>query len=80
MTLKDRFDMTMVSFLIEPKQDATLLDHFEKLTDEYAIEFAEFIGKKTINYQDGKFRMKTLTPVLKTPEEILEIYKKEKGL
>ena len=45
-----------------------------------AIEFADWIGKNTIAYYDGKFRMKTLTPVFLTSEELLEIFKKEKGL
>jgi hypothetical protein len=52
----------------------------EKIVDEFAIGFAEFIAEKTITYYNGKFRMKTLTPVFKTSTELLEIYKKEKGL
>jgi hypothetical protein len=76
MKLKEKFK----EVLINPIWQMTMIDKQMEIADEFAIEFAEFIGKKTINYQDGKFRMKTLTPVLKTPEEILEIYKKEKGL
>ena len=43
MTLKQRFENTMISFLIDRNQDKSMLDHFEKLTDEFAIEFADWI-------------------------------------
>jgi hypothetical protein len=79
MKLKDKLFNAIFDKAWEFKTE-DIVPECEKIADEFAIEFAEFIGKKTINYQDGKFRMKTLTPVLKTPEEILEIYKKEKGL
>lgn len=69
MTLKDRFDMTMVSFLIEPKQDTTLLDYFEKITDEYAIEFGEWLLCRGLGETD-----------LKLVDGIIEKFKKEKGL
>ena len=48
--------------------------------NEFAIGFAEWVGQNTINYSSGKFRMKTLKPTLFTSKELLEIYKKEKGL
>lgn len=51
-----------------------------KIADEFAIGFAEWVGQNTINYSSGKFRMKTLKPTLFTSKELLEIYKKEKGL
>jgi hypothetical protein len=52
----------------------------EKIADEFAIGFADWVGQNTINYSSGKFRMKTLKPTLFTSKELLEIYKKEKGL
>lgn len=73
MTLKDTFEMTMVSFLIEPKQDATLLDHFEKLTDEYAIEFANWLKKEDTPENAEKY-------FGYTDKNMLEEFKKEKGL
>ena len=48
--------------------------------DKFAIEFGYWVGKNTITYNNGKFRMKTLTPIFLTSEELLEIFKKEKGL
>jgi hypothetical protein len=73
MTLREKFEDGYNDY----KENAK---YCEAIADEFAIGFAEFIGEKTITYYDGKFRMKTLTPVLKTPEELLEIFKKEKGL
>ena len=52
----------------------------EQIADEFAIEFGDWIGKNTITYHNGKFRMKTLTPVFLTSEQLLERFKKEKGL
>jgi hypothetical protein len=72
MTLKDEFEMTMISFLIEKKQDRTMLDHFQKIADIYAIGFARFYKMANNNeyhlYPDASI------------EEHLEIYKKESGL
>jgi hypothetical protein len=57
-----------------------VIDSQEKIADEFAIGFAEWVGQNTINYSSGKFRMKTLKPTLFTSKELLEIYKKEKEL
>jgi hypothetical protein len=68
MTLKEEFDITMVSYLIDKNQDTTLLDHFSKITEKFAIEFGEYIldwhNDVTSDY----------LPL------ILEQFKKEKGL
>jgi hypothetical protein len=77
MTLKDEFEMTMISFLIEKKQDATMLDHFQKIADDYAIEFADYINRNSYRSFNGGWY---LTHIKKTTEEMLEIFKKEKGL
>lgn len=69
MTLKEKFETTMVSFLIDKNQDKTMLDHFDKIADEFAIGFAEWICEKAeVPYIKG------------TMNGTLEIYKKEKGL
>ena len=52
----------------------------EQIADDYAIEFGDWIGKNAITYHNGKFRMKTLTPVFRTSEQLLERFKIEKGL
>ena len=55
-------------------------DALLKQRDEFAIEFAEWVSKNTLTYNDGKFRMKILKPVFLTSEQLLEQFKKEKGL
>jgi hypothetical protein len=71
MTLKQRFENTMISFLIDRNQDKSMLDHFEKLTDEFAIEFADWIRVCKLKRRPYDFD---------NIKELLEIYKKEKGL
>ena len=85
MTLKQKFenvDILFESQLLKLKYDENMdcADDCEKIADEFAIEFAEWVGRNTLTYHDGKFRMKTLTPVFLTSEQLLEQFKKEKGL
>ena len=65
MTLKEKFETTMISFLIDKNQDFKMLDHFDKIADDFAIGFAEWLKDK---------------PRSEFTKESLEIYKKEKGL
>jgi hypothetical protein len=80
MTLKEKFENIIYNYVGSEWNRRDVSNSLEKDSDEFAIGFAEFIAEKTINYQDGKFRIKTLAPIFKTPKELLEIYKKEKGL
>jgi len=75
MTLKEKFKEILTAFWINVWEDEC-----EKVTDEFAIGFADWVGQNTINYSSGKFRMKTLKPTLFTSKELLEIYKKESNL
>ena len=68
MTLKQRFENTMISFLIDRNQDKSMLDHFEKLIEEFAIEFAEWVMNNCDEF-----------PII-DQKLILKIYKREKGL
>ena len=68
MTLKEKFENTMISFLIDRNQDKSMLDHFEKLTEEFAIEFAEWVMNNCDEFPRIDQKL------------ILKIYKKEKGL
>jgi len=69
MTLKEKFETTMVSFLIDKNQDKTMLDHFDKIADEFAIDFLHWY----LNNDDiKKFSY--------SYEKLLRTYKKEKGL
>jgi hypothetical protein len=75
MTLKEKFEEILIAFWTSEWESEC-----EKVADEFAVGFAEWVGQNTINYSSGKFRMKTLKPTLFTSKELLEIYKDEKDL
>jgi predicted nucleotidyltransferase len=65
MTLKEKFVKTYRKvFSVE-----NLAEECEKIADEFAIEFAEWLNVNAYKY-----------PTKTTTKELLEIYKKEKGL
>ena len=72
--------MTLKEKIKDVDIEKGMSDRIEQIADDYAIEFGDWIGKNTITYHNGKFRMKTLTPIFLTSEELLERFKKEKGL
>ena len=80
MTLKEKFETTMVSFLIDKNQDKTMLYHFEKIADEFAIGFIKWYASN--EGMDLIHDLQIIGEIGKdvSPEEILEIYKKEKRL
>jgi hypothetical protein len=72
MTLKKDFRMAnMVD------NGLTILEKYEKIADEFAIGFAEWIWGNCFNIFNDRFNYKDDEYSLK---ELLEIYKKEKGL
>ena len=73
MTLKEQFQDVQEAY--HDRSDDCVI-----VADEFAIEFGDWVGKNTITYHNGKFRMKTLTPVFRTSEQLLERFKREKGL
>jgi hypothetical protein len=72
MKIKEKFETTMISFLIDKNQDATMLDHFEKLTDDYAIEFVKWCEMKMVFSSSVVHKP--------TYDKLLLQFKKEKGL
>ena len=80
MTLKEKFETTMVSFLIDKNQDKTMLDHFDKIADEYAIEFLKWVLSPETSDLIHRLDIAGEIDENITPEQLLEIYKKEKGL
>jgi len=53
----------------------------EKIADDYAIEFAEWLSMFTQEFEDGDLRFWNKDKwELKSMKELLEIYKKEKML
>ena len=80
-TLREKFHQWLKTEPFSSKERPTLREaQLEVIADEFAIEFGDWIGKNTMSYNDGKFRMKILTPVFFTSEQLLEQFKKEKGL
>ena len=69
MTLKEKFYKKFIS-----KPDLYPLEECEQIADEFAIGFAEWMAKEYWLNSSGKFRKE------QTHKELLEIYKKEKGL
>ncbi len=90
MKLKEKFETTMISFLINKNQDATMLDHFDKIAEDFAIGFGLFLsenmyedmyqdidkdGKTWVSYNQEGFDNR-ITANRFTIQELLEIYKK----
>lgn len=63
MTLKQKFIKESCDIRYQVLEPAK----FEKIADDYAIEFAEWLIKRQTNYFESL-------------KELLEIFKKEKGL
>jgi hypothetical protein len=80
MTLKEKFETTMVSFLIDKNQDKTMLDHFDKIADEYAIEFLKWVLSPETSDLLHDLEIVGEIDINITSEKLLKIYKKEKGL
>jgi hypothetical protein len=70
MTLKEKFQQEPVvvyqeSFILTNQST----EHLIEIADEFAIEFADWVNVNAYKY-----------PTQTTTQELLEIYKKEKGL
>jgi hypothetical protein len=77
MTLKDRFN-NLVPIEFGGMQEPLLSD-CEKIAEEFAIDFAFFIGEHTYtSYSNGTWSNDFGDENL-TTKELLEIFKKEKG-
>ena len=78
MTLKEKFSLILMEFWINDWEDEC-----EKIADEFAIEFAEWNSYK-YKYLPNKGWFATTyqleMDIFITSKELLEIYKKEKGL
>jgi len=75
MTLRDKIkkckDASNTYYILPIADDA---EQLEKIADDYAIEFAEWMAKEYWLNPSGKYLKSTRT------SELLEIFKKEKGL
>jgi hypothetical protein len=76
MTLKEKFKEILTAFWINDWEDKS-----EKVADEFAIGFADWINRVSYRSFDGNWYLTQIDEdIKKTTEELLEIYKDEKGL
>jgi hypothetical protein len=73
MTLKEKFADVLWSY-----EEQSIVPQIEKVSDNHAVGFADWI---TLNaYKDNVWKMYYTKDKEYTTNELLEIYKKEKGL
>jgi hypothetical protein len=72
MKLQSKFLKLYHSFTISDEWEGSLQADAEKIAEEFAIGFAEWIDKKE--------NLMHLIKIGYTTKQLLEIYKKEKGL
>jgi hypothetical protein len=75
MTLKEKFSLILMEFWSNDWESKC-----EKVADEFAIGFAEWLVSNCYCEDDHWWLIKVSGDVIKSPKELLEIYKKEKGL
>lgn len=80
MTLKEKFRDKILSFLNDNMKEQNAIN-CEKIADEFAIGFAEWIENYTYHKKYNVWiKNDSLTVGKTTTKKLLEIYKKEKGL
>lgn len=86
MTLKEKFDNVEVMFenqigTLKYDELSEASNHCVQIADEFAIEFLEFTeGTYSFGNIVGKWYLHANTSKEYTTKELLEIFKKEKGL
>ena len=76
MILKEKFKEILTAFWINDWEDKC-----ETIADEFAIDFADWINRVSYRSFDGNWYLTQIDEdIKKTTEELLEIYKDEKGL
>lgn len=88
MTLKEKFNIISCNDCDMPYCDikCTMLSEYElnkleQISDDYAIEFAEWLSMFAEEFGDLRYWNKDKKIwIRKTIKELLEIFKKEKGL
>jgi hypothetical protein len=75
MTLKQNFDEVFIENCL-----SDYATECEKITDDFAIGFAEWLVSNCYCEDDHWWLIKVSGDVIKSSKELLEIYKKEKGL
>ena len=81
MTLKDKFEQWFINDEDEHYEgmvELVSIEH-ERIADDFAIEFAQWVRKETY-YEHLTKEFIYKRNVYESEKELLEIYKKEKGL
>lgn len=85
-SLKERFNTISCKDCAMPYCDSNCtmlsdreLNKLEQIADEFAIEFAEWLRQKTAQVKGNMYKLFSDFEIY-TSKELLEIYKKEKGL
>jgi hypothetical protein len=81
MTLKEKFENVLHNWIDEDYNRQHVAEELEIDADEFAIEFAEFM--MNFDYYETKklwIRNNIVSTDKFTTKELLQIYKKEKGL
>lgn len=79
MTLQEKFDNTIMRHDLMRNETKETIEQLEKTADEFAIGFAEFQVGLLTKQVEGFFYF-DYNVEWTTTKELLEIYKKEKGL
>jgi hypothetical protein len=81
MTLKEKFKKQLDTATPTLNRPFYQSKQCEKIADEFAVEFAEWINSVSYRSFDGNWYLTQIDEdIKKTTEELLEIFKKEKGL
>ena len=83
MTLKDKFDNPIMRHDLGRNEIEETKKQCVKIAEEFAIEFAEwssYYRDKNKNYKEEMLHAISKYDESYTTKELLEIYKKEKGL
>ena len=80
MTLVEKFHQWLNTEPFSSKDRPTLREaQCEQIADDYAIEFAEWLRQKTAQVKGNRYKLFSDFEIY-TLKELLEIFKKEKGL
>lgn len=87
MTLREKFLPKMYCFFgsgmltnsYDEKVAESNAKECEKIADDYAVEFAEWLRQKTAQVKGNMYKLFSDFEIY-TSKELLEIFKKEKGL
>ena len=80
MTLKEKLRQGLTGHLSDEKTEVDV-NIAAKIAEEFAIGFAQWINSVSYRSFDGNWYLTQIDEdIKKTTKELLEIYKKEKGL